>query len=34
MEREATDYRDPASCGDRYAFTRDADGHEVEIVTP
>ena len=33
MTREATDYRDPASCNDRYAFTRDPDGHEVEIVT-
>ena len=33
MEREATDYRDPASCDDRYAFTRDPDGHEIEVVT-
>jgi lactoylglutathione lyase len=33
MEREAADYRDPESCGDRYAFTTDPDGHEVEIVT-
>ena len=33
MTREATDYRDPASCDDRYAFTEDPDGHEVEIVT-
>jgi len=32
MTREAEDYRDPASCGDRYAFTRDADGHEIEVV--
>jgi lactoylglutathione lyase len=32
QEREAVDYRDPASCGDRYAFTKDPDGHEVEIV--
>ena len=32
MTREATDYRDPASCNDRYAFTRDPDGHEVEVV--
>ena len=32
MEREAEDYRDPASCGDRYAFTKDADGHEIEII--
>jgi lactoylglutathione lyase len=33
LERGADDYRDPESCGDRYAFTRDQDGHEVEIVT-
>jgi len=33
MEREAEDYRDPASCDDRYAFTKDQDGHEVEVVT-
>ena len=33
MEREAEDYRDPESCGDRYAFTKDPDGHEIEIVT-
>jgi lactoylglutathione lyase len=33
MEREAEDYRDPESCGNRYAFTKDQDGHEVEIVT-
>jgi len=32
MERNAEDYRDPESCGDRYAFTKDPDGHEVEIV--
>jgi lactoylglutathione lyase len=32
MEREAADYRDPESCGNRYAFTKDQDGHEVEIV--
>jgi len=32
MEREAEDYRDPASCDDRYAFTKDADGHEIEVV--
>ena len=31
-ERDAADYRDPESCGDRYAFTKDCDGHEVEIV--
>jgi lactoylglutathione lyase len=34
MEREAEDYRDPESCGFDYAFTKDADGHEIEIVTP
>jgi len=33
MERNAEDYRDPESCNDRYAFTKTADGHEVEIVT-
>jgi len=33
MEREAEDYRDPESCGNRYAFTKTGDGHEVEIVT-
>jgi lactoylglutathione lyase len=32
MTRDAADYRDPESCGDRYAFTKDPDGHEVEIV--
>ena len=32
MERDAEDYRDPESCGDRYAFTKDVDGHELEIV--
>jgi len=32
MLRNAEDYRDPESCDDRYAFTKDADGHEVEIV--
>jgi len=32
MDRNAEDYRDPESCGDRYAFTKDPDGHEVEIV--
>ena len=33
LEREAEDYRDPESCGDRYAFTKDVDGHEIEVVT-
>jgi len=32
MTRNAEDYRDPKSCDDRYAFTKDPDGHEVEIV--
>jgi lactoylglutathione lyase len=31
--RGAEDYRDPASCDDRYAFTKDAEGREIEIVT-
>jgi lactoylglutathione lyase len=33
MTRDAADYRDPESCGDRYAFTKTCDGHEVEVVT-
>jgi lactoylglutathione lyase len=33
VTRHAADYRDPASCGNRYAFTKTADGHEVELVT-
>ncbi|WP_436910093.1 VOC family protein [Halosimplex marinum] len=33
MTREAEDYRDPESCDNNYAFTKDPDGHEVEIVT-
>ena len=32
MTREAEDYRDPESCGNDYAFTKDQDGHEIEIV--
>ncbi len=32
MERGAANYRDPPSCDFRYAFTRDMDGHEIEIV--
>jgi lactoylglutathione lyase len=32
MVREAEDYRDPGSCDDLYAFTRDPDGHEVELL--
>jgi lactoylglutathione lyase len=31
--RDAEDYRDPASCDDRYAFTKDSEGREIEIVT-
>jgi lactoylglutathione lyase len=33
MTRDAEDYRDPESCDNRYAFTKDQDGHEIEIVT-
>ena len=33
MTREVDDYRDPASCDHNYAFTKDQDGHEVELVT-
>jgi lactoylglutathione lyase len=32
MDRHAEDYRDPESCGNQYAFTRDPDGREIEIV--
>jgi lactoylglutathione lyase len=32
MTREAEDYRDPESCDHNYAFTKDPDGHEIEIV--
>jgi len=32
MVREASDYRDPASCDDMYAFTTDQDGHEIELI--
>jgi lactoylglutathione lyase len=32
LGRHAEDYRDPESCGDRYPFTKDCDGHGVEIV--
>ncbi|GAA0658056.1 VOC family protein [Salarchaeum japonicum] len=34
MTREAEDYRDPESCDDMYAFTKDPDGHEIEILDP
>ena len=33
MNREAEDYRDPESCDWNYAFTKDPDGHELEVVT-
>jgi len=33
IERDAQDYRDPESCDYNYAFTKDEDGHEIEIVT-
>jgi lactoylglutathione lyase len=33
MEQEAEDYRDPESCDYNYAFTKDPQGHEIEIVT-
>ncbi|MFW6385079.1 MAG: VOC family protein [Halodesulfurarchaeum sp.] len=32
MTREAEDYRDPPSCDWNYAFTKDPDGHEIEVV--
>ena len=32
MTREAMDYRDPESCDWNYAFTKDPDGHEIEVV--
>jgi lactoylglutathione lyase len=32
MRRDAEDYRDPESCGFNYAFTKDCDGHEIELV--
>lgn len=32
MTREAEEYRDPESCDYNYAFTKDADGHEIEVV--
>lgn len=33
LTRHAEDYRDPESCGDRYAFTKDTDAREIEIIT-
>jgi lactoylglutathione lyase len=32
MTRETADYRDPESCDDLYAFTKDQDGHEIELI--
>jgi len=32
IDRGAEDYRDPESCGNRYAFTKDPDSREIEIV--
>ena len=32
MDEGVDDYRDPESCGGSYAFVKDPDGHEVEIV--
>lgn len=32
MDCGVEDYRDPDSCGGRYAFVKDPDGHEIEIV--
>ncbi|WP_137283322.1 VOC family protein [Halorussus salinisoli] len=32
MERDAEDYRDPESCDNRYAFTKDVDSHEIEVI--
>jgi lactoylglutathione lyase len=32
MDRGVEDYRDPDSCGGSYAFVKDPDGHEIELV--
>jgi lactoylglutathione lyase len=32
VERGAAEYRDPESCDDLFAFTKDADGYEIEIL--
>ncbi|WP_255196582.1 VOC family protein [Halorarius litoreus] len=32
IENGVGDYRDPESCDNRYAFVRDPDGHEIELV--
>jgi len=33
MDAGVEDYRDPESCDYNYAFTKDQDGHEIEVVT-
>lgn len=32
LYRGAANYRDPASCDDRYAFTTDSRGREIELI--
>jgi lactoylglutathione lyase len=32
MDAGVEEYRDPESCGGSYAFVKDPDGHEVELV--
>ncbi|WP_338728287.1 VOC family protein [Haladaptatus sp. DJG-WS-42] len=32
MDAGVEDYRDPDSCGGSYAFVKDPDGHEIELV--
>jgi len=32
IDRGVEDYRDPDSCGGSYAFIKDPDGHEIELV--
>ena len=32
QQREAPDYRDPESCDQMYAFTKDQDDHEIELI--
>ena len=32
MQNGVEDYRDPESCGGAYAFVKDPDGHEVELI--
>ncbi|MFP4530088.1 MAG: VOC family protein [Halodesulfurarchaeum sp.] len=33
LDGGVSDYRDPESCGGNYAFVKDPDGHEIELVT-